>query len=382
MAIDVKTSISARVQALLATMPVGERLPGEHALARMLGTSRPTLRNVLAGYVHQGVIESRPGDGTYLRRSVTQPEEESPMASTIGVVIRQLANISWHSRVLGALQADNQARDINLVLKCSNESPEDEKAYLLQLWRSGITKIITFPTIGNLFNQEYHELIRTLVASGVRIVAVDNPLFGVGIPCVATDHGQSGYLATRHLIDKGHSSILIVGAFEPGGMTHRERLNGYFNALHSAGIEAKGHQVLSMRLAEQSRDAGYQAINNYLEKFGRDFTAIFATRDELAWGAMRALHEHNIRVPEEVSIVGFGDEARDEAFGVLLTSLEHPLEQIAHRTLELLTTRAAWDSANEQRYLFPARLIERESVRHAVNVQRRMNHSAESRSVL
>lgn len=353
-----------RLQALLAGMSVGDRLPGEHALAKMLGVSRPTVRSLLAGYVHRNILESRQGDGTYLRRSVGKPVEDRTSSVTqVGVIVRTMLR-GWHPRAISAMQSDELARNLNLVFKSSDESAEREREHLLQLWRSGIKRIITFPATGNLFNRDYQKLIETLLASQVRIVSIDNPIFGVKVPCVSTDHVQAGHLATRTLLDHGHRSILIIGAFTQGGTTHRDRLNGHINAMQAAGLQVDPRHQLDIGPNVEHREAGYRVVKEYLDTHGLDFTAIIATRDELQWGAVRALSERNIQIPEEVSIIGFGDDFRDEAFGIFLDSLEHPLDAIAHRALQLLGDDA-WDDAAEHRHLFPCRLRIRGSVKEA-----------------
>ena len=119
---------------------------------------------------------------------------------------------------------------------------------------------------------------------------------------LAFDNVEGGRLATQHLIDSGHREIVCIS----GNINHPDaidRLEGYRRALALAGITYDPGLVIQGDFSEES---GLQAAKRLLST-GRRFTAIFASNDQMALGAALALHQSGLRVPQDVSLVGFDD---------------------------------------------------------------------------
>lgn len=352
-----------KLQELLAATPIGGKLPGEHALAEMLGVSRGTVRRILAGYSKQSIIEVRQGEGAYLRRTV-RPQAAIPAqtATTIGIVVTSLES-PWMSKIVAAVEASPLADQVHLVVKSADLSAERERDMLMYLWRTGVRKIITFPTMENTYNDEYRKVIQTLLDAQTRMVFIDHPIYGLDVPCVMTDHFCGGYQATNYLIQRGHRNILIVGAFEDEGMSLSARLNGYVHAHRVARLPYSKDRVVDTGLqATDSQVAAYEAMKKYLQEKPVDFTAVFATTDSYAWGAAKALYEAGISIPGQVSLVGF-DDIREEVFGIPLTTFRHPMTQLAHQAILLLDSLSDMDAGMSHAHLFEPVLVERESVR-------------------
>jgi len=121
-----------------------------------------------------------------------------------------------------------------------------------------------------------------------------------GIDAVGMDERRGAYKATRHLIDVGHKRIAIIDGANPQG--NREKREGYQQALDEAGIAYDPALVLDPR--GQSVDRGYWAIDGAMTGTDRP-TAVFAANDSLALGALRWCLKHNVRVPEDIAVVGF-----------------------------------------------------------------------------
>jgi LacI family transcriptional regulator len=144
-------------------------------------------------------------------------------------------------------------------------------------------------------------------AKSIPIVVTGRTLRAPGLESLKFNNFLGGQLATRHLIELGHRRIAFISgdAEQPDGF---ERLRGYRAALEAAGIAHDPALVVPGAFTEAS---GILAVDRLLESRQR-FTAIFAANDQMAFGAGLALYRHSIRVPQDVSLVGFDD---------LLTSL-------------------------------------------------------------
>jgi LacI family transcriptional regulator len=139
-------------------------------------------------------------------------------------------------------------------------------------------------------------------AARVPIVVTGRKLEAKNIVSLRVDDYKGAYEATKHLIDCGHKKIAHI-AGPRDHIDSLERLRGYKNALADAGLPFDANLVAQADFHEPS---GVLAINQLLES-RQSFTAVFASNDQTAVGARLALYRRNIRVPEDVSLVGFDD---------------------------------------------------------------------------
>lgn len=150
---------------------------------------------------------------------------------------------------------------------------------------------------------EYREKLAALAAAHTRFViwgpiAEDQP--GLSFGC---DNEMGGYLATKHLLDLGRTRIAYIGRKQRRSPEHASRHAGYSRALREAGFEPSEKLRVP---ADNSEKLGYRAVQQLLDS-GESFDAVFGVTDLIAIGAMRALQDRGLRVPGDVSVVGFDD---------------------------------------------------------------------------
>lgn len=173
--------------------------------------------------------------------------------------------------------------------------------------------------------------------------------------CLFVDNFQAAYDATRYLTDSGHRDIVhITGA--PGHQDTQQRRDGYLRALADAGIKLNPELIVEGNFRRQS---GVLAVETLLTR-GQIFSAIFAANDQMAFGARLALFRRGIRVPDDISLVGFDDQP-DSAF------MTPPLTTIRQPAVELGETAARFmlHLLKEEPFVVPefsTELIIRESV--------------------
>lgn len=172
---------------------------------------------------------------------------------------------------------------------------------------------------------------------------------------VGSDNEQGGYLAGKHLIDRGRKSIAFLGTVTEDCPEFVERWTGYQRALAEAGLVQDGRLRLD---ASPTEEAGRAAALKLLEQ-GAPFDGIFATSDLVAIGAMRALHEAGIKVPEEVSIVGFDDLAAARMAEPAITTVAQDTRLAAEKLVETLIAKI--EELAPDSLLLPVRLVVRGS---------------------
>lgn len=187
-----------------------------------------------------------------------------------------------------------------------------------------------------LFSMQREELVQFLHECGIPAVIVNGREALMRLDAIAPANRTGGYLGAHHLIELGHRRILTL-AFSPRP-TIRDRMAGSRGAMREAGIEAIDD--LSIELRAMRTNLAYQAIKERIEaKGGCDFTGILCCNDACAFGAIAALTESGIRVPADVSVVGFDDIPTAALNSVPLTTLRIEAEDIGARSVSRLIER-------------------------------------------
>jgi LacI family transcriptional regulator len=198
-----------------------------------------------------------------------------------------------------------------------------------------------------------------LEALGVPVVTVDpagTP--PAGIPSVGASNWAGGLSATEHLIELGHRRIAVIGG-PTDVLCSRARVDGYRAAMGSAGLKIPTGYV---RYGDFLSATGYRETMALLDQASPP-TAIFVCADQMALGAYEALYERGMRVPEDMSIVGFDD--LDEARWAIppLTTVRQPLTEMAGMATRMLLTLVAGDELETSRVELATPLVIRASTR-------------------
>ena len=172
---------------------------------------------------------------------------------------------------------------------------------------------------------------------------------------MGSDNEQGGYLAGKHLMERGRRNIAFLGTVSDDAPEFLERWTGYQRALREAGVD----QSPQLRIdAGPSEDAGRNAALKLLSQ-GVAFDGIFATSDLAAIGAMRALREAGIDVPKEVSIVGYDDLAAARMAEPAITTIAQDTKLAGETLVETLIAKI--EEHAPESVLLPVRLVVRGS---------------------
>lgn len=177
--------------------------------------------------------------------------------------------------------------------------------------------------------------------------------------CLCIDNMQAARMATQHLIDLGHRRIAHIsgrGDHPDAG----ERKRGYIKALEDAGIEPLPELIVEGNFRRQS---GVLAVDMLLTR-GTTFSAIFAANDQMAFGTRLALYRRGIRVPEDLSLVGFDDEPAAAFMIPPLTTVRQPAAELGREAAKVILARL------KGQHVTPAELTAKLIVRESTAIPR------------
>lgn len=172
------------------------------------------------------------------------------------------------------------------------------------------------------------------ISEQIPTIVVARSIPGFEDSCLTIDNVEASSVATKHLIELGHHRIAHI----TGRADHHdaiERKQGYLNALEEAGIEPLPELVVEGNFRRQS---GVLAINMLFSR-GVSFSAIFAANDQMAYGARLALYRSGIRVPEDLSLVGFDDEPAAAFMIPPLTTIRQPGVELGDQAAKMVLAR-------------------------------------------
>ncbi|HJX93871.1 MAG TPA: LacI family DNA-binding transcriptional regulator [Pyrinomonadaceae bacterium] len=242
----------------------------------------------------------------------------------IGIVVPDLMH-SYFSEICRGVES--QARSVgyqNLI--CSTDEESRKEMEEIEALRSRTDGLIVASSLADNEVRFYRQLLK----DGARIVLIDRLLSGLKCSSVITDDVEVGRLATEHLIKLGHKQIGHLRGTTAS--TSLDRYKGYVLALEGAGLQLHSNIVKECGFTEAD---GAAATKRWIND-GSLPSAIFAANDPAAIGAMSALHDAGIRVPEDVAIVGAGSIHYGDMLRVPLTTVAWSTMEMGQAAAKLL----------------------------------------------
>ncbi len=261
----------------------------------------------------------------------------------------------FYAGVASGVQDEVQKHGWMLVITSNARNRGLEQEYVRQLCERQVEGLVV---IRDSFLKPSSEFIDPLANVDVPLVVVCQSYLTGNFPCLDIDNIHGAYLATRHLIDAGHRQIATVTP-PTGYQVTRDRLTGFMRAHDEAGLQPDSGLVVE---GNWFIEGGYSAARELLEK-GRSFTAVFCQNDHMAIGAMRVFHEAGLKIPEDVSLVGYDDISIAEHLTPPLTTVWQPKRELGAAAVNLVMERIKTrDLSEPQVTLLQPKLIQRESV--------------------
>ncbi|MHC1693650.1 MAG: LacI family DNA-binding transcriptional regulator [Sphaerochaetaceae bacterium] len=297
-------------------------------IARSAGTSKTTVSRVL---------NNKPDVDTETRERILRLIEETgftPQVSAInlaggrtniiGLLVPSLSS-PYSLTVIQGVAEKIAEENYELMLYTTGLSEINQKKFLQKLSKKLVDGLVV------LLPRESNDLEEKLQSSDMPIVLIDHRGIDTHLHTVSATNEKGGFDATEYLIGLGHSRIGIITGLMDFGCS-RDRLEGYRVALGAHGITWDGNL---MKAGDFTENSGYEATVRLLAEKNRP-TAIFCSNDDMAIGAMQAIQDAGLKVPSDISIVGFDDIARASMTYPSLTTIRQPLITMGGKAAELV----------------------------------------------
>jgi len=256
---------------------------------------------------------------------------------TVGVIVHDIRDPYFSECTRGITDAASAAGYLTMICN-TDRDPETELRYVRLLSEQRVAGVLFVGAglVDPSYAQEVRRLVRAIRAYGGEVVAL-GPRSDPWIAEVPDNRGGA-QLATEHLIALGHEQIAFIDG--PAKLkTNEERIAGYRNALSAAGLTFNEALVIA---GQYTADGGAEATKQLLDS-SLEFTAIFASNDQMALGSLVAIHERGLRVPRDVSLVGFDDLPFVRWLRPSLTTVAVPMLEIGAAGMRRLIAATSQD---------------------------------------
>lgn len=265
-------------------------------------------------------------------------------AEMIGVVVSDIENPHF-TQMVRAVEDAAYLRGHRVLLCNTDEDPAKQRDYLGVLAAERVAGVILSPTDGRAAE------VRELLDHGISLVAFDRRVSDPRADVVVARNAAGARSGAQHLLDCGHTRVGFVGG--PSGVqTADERLAGYRDAIHAAGVEplvAEG----GFR-AEGGRTAAGTLVDG-------GASALLVANNLMTIGALQAIRERHLRIPEDVALVSIDDPPWAELTDPPLTTLAQPVRRMAQAAVGLLLERIEEGRTRRKRRVFELELHHRGS---------------------
>lgn len=248
--------------------------------------------------------------------------------NTIGIIVPDISE-DFFAYVIKGVDEVLSKSGYTIILCDTGESPEKEESYLNLLLEKQIDGII-LATV-----DKSHKELDILFNKNMPVIFIDNlPNIKTNYDSVIIDNSKASYIAVEHLIKLGHRKIgVITGKLDE--TTGYERLLGYKKAFMDNGIDIDENLIKIGNFKEKS---GYENMKALL-RAEKQITAVYAASSKMAYGAIKAIRDEGLRVPQDIAVVGFDVHDASGLISPGITTVLQPEESIGKVAAELMIKR-------------------------------------------
>lgn len=242
----------------------------------------------------------------------------------IGLVVPEIIIHAFIYFINYTLEIVSQ-KGFNLILGCTHDDADIEEKFIDDLIRRNVNGII-FSRVS-----DESRVLRIINRTNVPIVVIDRALENEEIPHVIVDNYKAGVIAAKHFIELKHKDIACVTGPLKIGLC-RERLNGFSETLKENGIELKKELIYE---GDFKFESGEEAVK-YFSSNKKNVTAIWAQNDLMALGVQKELMTNNIKIPEDISLMGMDNIGVVQMVKPSLTTISQPFKEMCEKAIELI----------------------------------------------
>lgn len=329
-------------------------MPTIYDVAKLSGLSKTTVSRVINN--HSYVSEEKKNLVLKAMKELNYTPNPSArklrgqVTTTIGVIVPRIVN-PFFSYLVDSIEQVAYKNGYHVLIFQSNEDKEKELAFLNLLKTKQVDGII-MTSIENDWS-----IIEPFTESGP-ILLCNEYVNNASVPIVRLDQYKGAYIGVKHLLEKGHRKIgyCTGGLFAEEGKD-KDRNQGYQKALQEAGIEPDPKWIF---VNQHSIEDGKQVVKKILSMEDRP-TAIFTGSDEIAGGMMIEAKECDLKIPNDLAIIGFDDQPLAQMLDPKLTTIRQPIDQMGVKAMETLIDMLNDSEVKVETFELPIELVVRSS---------------------
>ena len=304
-----------------------------------------------SGYIHQKTrarVEQAIAELGYVPNALAR-SLRFKQTKTLALILTDITNPFFTTLARGVEDVASE-RGFSVIFCNTDESRDEEAEYLNVVASKQVDGILLVPAFSS------HDSVDFLRDCAIPFVVLDRRIPDLKVDMVRCDSVEGAYQLTRHLIDLGHRRIVALSGSQ-AVTTAADRITGYRRALAESGLEDQAAEYYGVFGVQSGYEMTQQAL-----ALKPPPTALFAANNFIAVGALRALREAGMRVPNDISVVSFDDLPEANIIDPFLTVVSQPAYEIGRKATELLLDRIAEKGpAEPQEIILPTELIVRRS---------------------
>lgn len=328
--------------------PCYSPIPSQQQLLDTYQVSLITVRRAIEKLSAEGYIERQHGRGCYVAPEASWLSNREKILQ-VGVIVSSIHS-SFFPEIIGGMEKFLHSINAQITIAHSQWQTELEKSHIARFLENGCSGLVISPS------QDY-EAYQQLQKNGVQFVLFNHYFPESTFPYVVTDDLNGTRIAIAHLISKGHRKIgAVIGGI--GKATALDRLTGFKKGYTEAGLDFEENWISWQH--NFTYQEGTVGARELLAK-EPGLTAIFCSSEVLATGAAGYLLNQGYRIPEDLSLIAFGDTDITRYYRVPLTTVAQPTAQMGETAVKLLVDLIQGKKIKNDRIKLPCTLVIRDS---------------------
>lgn len=330
---------------------VGSRLPSEHELMEKFEVSRHTVRQAFGELTSEGYIYKEQGKGTFSKYNANAKQKQ------IIAVLTTYISCFVFPAIMSGIEQVLSEEGYMILLSSTNNIKEREAQYLTNILEHNVVGAIIEPTKSACGNPNI-KLLEDIGEKGIKTVFINAYYDDFDSSYLLMDDFKGGYMATEYLIQLGHKKI--AGVFKTDDKQGVDRKEGYLAALKEYGI-AVNPDFIGEYDTTNLYDFPYMFAQS-LTKSDRP-TAFFCYNDQCAMMIVQALNDRGLKVPDDISMVGYDDSLAIVQSDIKLTTILHPKKEMGKQAAKYMISMLE-GRATQPQMIYRPELIVRNSCRN------------------
>lgn len=342
-------------QIISGELKPGERMYSENELMEMFSVSRQTVRHAISRLEFEEFVVRKRGSGTYIREKKEQEKRVNSMQ--IAVVTTYIDEYIFPG-IIREIERTVSKEGYGIQFASTHNSIESEREVLRRLLRENTVDGIVVEATKSALPNPNLPLYRQILERNIPLVFINSYYPEIQAPHVSMNDRMAGKMAAQYLIRKGHRKIGAIFKCDDG--QGYLRYAGFVEAMMEARIPIREGQVIWISTEDGRRMR--QEEDRYLGRL-EDNTAYVCYNDKVAMEFIEILEKHQIRVPDNISVVGIDNAEISLHHGTALTTVQNPLQSLGELTATVMLKMIHGIPVEKDYELMPT-MVERMSVKN------------------